>query len=57
MALMDLGASYLKQGDHVLADECLAQSLAIFQRIGTNVYLPELLRYQAELQLLRGRCP
>ena len=55
MALMDLGASYLKQGDHVLADECLAQSLAIFQRIGTNVYLPELLRYQAELQLLRGR--
>jgi adenylate cyclase len=55
MALMDLGASYLKQGNLVQADECLAQSLAIFQRIGTNVYLPEILRYQAELQLLRGR--
>lgn len=55
MALMDLGASYLKQGDCVRADECLAQSLAIFQRIGADVYLPELLRHQAELQLLRGR--
>ena len=55
MALMDLGASYLKQGDFVRADECLAQSLAIFQRIGADVYLPEILRHQAELHAQAGR--
>ena len=54
MALMDLGASHLKQGDFVEADGCLAQSLAIFQRIGTNVYLSESLRYQAELRAQTG---
>jgi len=54
MALMDLGASYLKQGDFGPADECLAQSLAIFREIGTNVYLPEILRYQAELRVQVG---
>ena len=56
MALMDLGASHLKGRDFVEADECLAQSLAIFQRIGTNVYLSESLRYQAELRVEIG-CP
>jgi len=54
MALMNLGASYLKQGDFARADECLAQSLAIFREIGTNVYLPEILRYQAELRVQVG---
>lgn len=57
MALMDLGASHLKQGDFARADECLAQSLAIFREIGTNVYLPEILRYQAELAVQAGRGP
>ncbi len=55
MALMDLGASYLKQGDFGAAGEHLAQSQAIFERIGTNVYLPEILRHQAELAHQAGR--
>ncbi len=55
MAFMNLGASYLKQGAVAQAAEHLEQGLATFQRIGTDVYLPEILRYQAELQLLGGR--
>ena len=54
MALMDLGTCYLKQGELTKAGEHLEQSLVIFQRIGTEVYLPELLRLQAELQVHSG---
>jgi adenylate cyclase len=54
MAQMNLGASYLKRGELVQAGERLEAGLATFRLIGTDVYLPEILRYQAEFQLRGG---
>ena len=54
MAQMNLGVSYLKRGELDQAEAHLEAGLATFRLIGTDVYLPEILRYQAEFQLLGG---
>lgn len=51
LAQMNLGATYLKQGDLTAAGEYLAQSHQTYEQIQITIYLPELLRYQAELSL------
>lgn len=50
MALMDQGACYLRLEQYLEADACLERSLAIFRELGSDVYLPEILRYRAELR-------
>ncbi len=55
MALMNLGASFLKKGATAEARGYLAESRDVFQRIGTDVYLPEVLRYLAELRVITGQ--
>jgi tetratricopeptide (TPR) repeat protein len=54
VAAMNLGASYLLRGDLNLAQQELERSDKLFAEAGTDSFLPELLRYQAELSLARG---
>jgi predicted ATPase len=51
---MNLGAAYLLRGDLQQSDELLRHSRDLFDQIGSEDFLPELLRYQAELALLRS---
>lgn len=51
---MNLGAAYLQRGDLDLAAQQLDRSEALFAQAGAEGFLPELLRYRAELALARG---
>jgi class 3 adenylate cyclase/predicted ATPase len=51
---MNLGATYLLRSDLEAAQTLLAHSRTIFGQIGVDDFLPELLRYVAELQLAQG---
>lgn len=52
---MNLGATYLLRGDLDQSAALLSQSRALFDQIGVEDFLPELLRYLAELQLASGQ--
>jgi predicted ATPase len=55
VAAMNLGAAYLQQGYLDAAEQQFQRSRQLFATAGTDSFLPELLRYQAELALVRGR--
>lgn len=50
---MNLGAAYIQQGNLDAAQEQLDRSQQLFADIGADGFLPELLRYQAELAFAR----
>ncbi|HEU4325340.1 MAG TPA: adenylate/guanylate cyclase domain-containing protein [Roseiflexaceae bacterium] len=51
---MNLGAAYLLCNDPDCAETHLQQSAHLYEQAGAEDFLPELERYQAELQLKRG---
>ena len=55
LSLMNLGASYLKKKQAVEARGYLEEGLDTFQRIKADRHLPEVQRYLAELQVMRGQ--
>lgn len=51
IVLMNLGASYLSKGELAFARSYLSESLALFERLEANLYLPEAFCWLAELNL------
>ncbi|GAB4174300.1 MAG: adenylate/guanylate cyclase domain-containing protein [Roseiflexaceae bacterium] len=51
---MNLGSAHLQRNDLVSAEAHLTPSANLFREIGAEDFLPELERYQAELELRRG---
>lgn len=54
VAAMNLGAAYLQQGRLDQAGRQFQRSRQLFAAAGTDSFLPELLRYRAELALVQG---
>lgn len=55
LVTMNLGAVYLQRQELDLAEQHFKHSADLFAQAGADGFLPELLRYQAELALARGK--
>ncbi len=54
LVAMNLGATYLQRGDLHLSRQHFERSALLFAQANNESFLPELLRYRAELALLQG---